>query len=63
MFPTGIVLTEKVKETSFMYLFLKGLGQLVLVECMKILFFTFILKCLRKTSCVQEGYKINYHKL
>lgn len=31
MFPTGIVLTEKVKETGFMYLFLIGLGQLVLV--------------------------------
>ena len=43
MSPTGIVLTEEVKEISFMYLFLIGLGQLVLVGCMKILFLTFIL--------------------
>lgn len=49
--------TQKVKETSCMYLFLMGLG-LEVVGYMKnfFFFFAFILRYLRKISCVQEGY-------
>lgn len=54
---------HKVKETSFMYFFLIGLGQLIIMGCIKFLFFPFFLINLGKPHGYKRSTEINYHKL